>query len=149
MPVLNFVDPTNKIVVTTCCGHVTRGDLATGLENLAKHPDFRPDFRQLIDFSQAERLDLGYKDLFGICRAYDPFSKEGKRAIVAPGTGIAYGLGRMYQSITDSEHLEVFHSLVEAISWLGVEGTVLEASIRQTDSQTFRPHRRRGKGNSA
>jgi hypothetical protein len=51
----------------------------------------------------------------------------------------------MYQSITDSEHLEVFHSLVEALSWLGVEVTVLEA-IHRTDPQTFRPLRRRGKG---
>jgi hypothetical protein len=52
-------------------------------------------------------------------------------AVLAAQGEAGFDLARMYQSIVDSEHFEVFSSLLEAISWLGLEATVLEAAIQR------------------
>lgn len=98
---------------------------------LREHPDFRADFSQLVDLSEVSRLDLFFADMNTIHRVHDPFSKEAKRAVVAPGGGATFGLARMYQSIVDSEQFEVFRSLLDAISWLGLEVTNLRAASKK------------------
>ena len=127
----NFVDREHGVVITLCSGCVTRNDVVNSIATLRKDPGFRPNFRQLINLMGAVKLDLDFKDLYGIRQIYDPFSNESRRAIVAPQGGAGYGLARMYQAIVDSEHMEVFVSLLDAISWLGLEVTVLEAAIQR------------------
>lgn len=127
----NFVDAEHGVVITRCSGHVTRNDVMNSIASLRKNPGFRPNFRQLINLMDALKFDLDFKDLYGIRQIYDPFSSESRRAIVAPQGGAGYGLARMYQAIVDSEHMEVFVSLLDAISWLGLEVTVLEAAIQR------------------
>ena len=127
----NFVDPEHGVVITRCSGHVTRNDVMHGIASLRRDPGFRPNFRQLINLMDALKFDLDFKDLCGIRQIYDPFSSQSRRAIVAPPGGAGYGLARMYQAIVDSEHMEVFVSLLDAISWLGLEVTVLEAAIQR------------------
>lgn len=127
----NFVDPEHGVVITMCFGYVTRSDVVSSLTTLRKDPDFRPNFRQLINLMQAAKFELDFKDLYGIRQIYDPFSNESQRAVVATQGEAGFDLARMYQAIVDSEHFEVFTSLLEAISWLGLEVTVLEAAIQR------------------
>ena len=127
----NFVGPRHGVVITLCSGYVTRNDVVKSIEALRKDPSFRPNFRQLINVYQESKLRLDFKDLYGIHEIYDPFSGESRRAIVAPQGGAAYKLAQMYRAIVDREHMEVFVSLLDAISWLGLEVTVLEAAIQR------------------
>lgn len=136
----NFIDAYHGVVITLCSGYVTRNDVVKSIETLRKDPSFRPNFRQLINVYQESKLQLDFKDLYGIHQIYDPFSGESRRAIVAPHGGVAYRLAQMYRAIVDTEHMEVFVSLLDAISWLGLEVTVLEAAIQRgrTSSTTTR-----------
>jgi hypothetical protein len=128
---VHFVDPASRLVVTTCTGEVSRIEVETSLTKLRRHPDFKPDFRQLADLSLVSRLDLHFVDMETIYHGYDPFSNEAKRAVVAPDNGATYGLARMYQSIVNSAQFEVFQLMLDAITWLGLEATILQAACKR------------------
>jgi len=124
----NFVDSVNGVVITTCLGSVTRGDVVTSCTALRSDPHFKPRFRQLVNLMQPCRLELDFKDLYGIHSVYDPFSNEGRRAVAAPSGGMTFELAHKYQAIVDNPHFEAFSSLIEANSWLGLQVTVLNAA---------------------
>lgn len=130
MPVLHFVDASNRLVITTCAGEVSREEVVESLKELRAHPDFRPDFGQLADLSEVSRLNLSFNDMEAIARLYNPFSNEGKRAMVVPVKGATFGLTRMYQLLVDHEHFEIFQSAHDAIVWLGLGTTILEAASK-------------------
>ena len=140
MPVLRFVDPSNRVVITMCSGEVSRTEVETTLTELSQHPDFRPDFSHLVDLSEVSRLNLYFADLDTIHRAHDPFSNKSRRAVVAPGSGATFGLARMYQSLVESAQFRVFESMADALAWLGLDVTIL-----QTARSVLR---KRGKGST-
>lgn len=133
MPVQHFVDAGNRLVITKCSGEVSREEVVTSMEELASRPEFRPDFRQLADLSGVSKLNLGFNDMEAIHRLCDPFSNEGKRAVIAPGHGAIFGLARMYQSLIDNENFQVFQTIHEAIVWLGLEVATVNVAIRKAD----------------
>ncbi|PYX20915.1 MAG: hypothetical protein DMG82_20525 [Acidobacteria bacterium] len=149
MPVQHFVDAGNRLVITKCSGAVSRAEVVTSMEELSSQPDFRCDFRQLVDLSRVSKLNVGFNDIEAIHRLCDPFSNEGKRAVIAPGHGAIFGLARMYQLLVDHENFQVFQTIHEAIVWLGLEFAIVNVSIRKAD---FTPNqqlpRKRARGAS-
>jgi len=134
MPVSHIVDPVHHLVITSCSGVVSRDEMVTSLTELRENKDFQPNFFQLADLSQVSSLKLGFSDLEAIHRLYDPFSNQGKRAMVAPGTGATFGLARMYQSLVEHTRFEVFQSLQEAVAWLGVDVATIDSSCHNKAS---------------
>jgi hypothetical protein len=145
VPISHFVDKSARVVVTTCSGRVSRDEVIESLIELRKHPDFHPDFSQLSDLSQVLKLDLAFADMEAIHHLYDPFSTQGRRAVVAYD-GAPYGLARMYQALVDHEHFQVFRSMLEAIAWLGLEATILRAV--QERNRADEKAKGRGKGST-
>ena len=135
MSVLHFVDRSHRLVVTTFSGEVTRDQIAAACTKLRHDRDFRPDYRQLADLSQVSHLNLYLEDLNSIRSTYDPFSSKSRRAFFAPDS-TTFGTVRTYQSVVKSEQFEVFPSLLDAISWLDLEVTVLQAASMRS---SFRP----------
>jgi hypothetical protein len=130
MPVSSFVDPHNRLVISLCVGEVTLGEAEATFAEIRNHPDFHPDFRQLIDLSVATTIPLHFPDLYHLQQVCDPFSNLGRRAVVAPAA-VGFGLGRMYQMIVNSPNFEVFRSLSNALTWLEWDGTLLESVTRE------------------
>jgi hypothetical protein len=128
MPAASFVDASHRVVITVCSGELTLDEVKTTFADIRGHPEFRPDFHQLIDLSEVSKCDLYFKDLYQLTEhGHDPFSRKGKRAVVAPNA-VLFGIGRMYQQVLDSQKFEVFHSLLEATSWLGLNAVILQAA---------------------
>ena len=134
MPISHFVDPVHHLVLTRCTGEVSRDEMVASLAKLREHPDFRPGFSQLADLSLVSVLNLGLNDLEAIHRLHDPFSNQGKRAVVALGSSATFGLARMYQSLVDHVRFEVFQSLLEAVGWLGLDMAIVEAASNKNAS---------------
>jgi hypothetical protein len=130
MPVSSFVDPHSRFVITLCVGEVTLAEGVSSCSVIRNHPGFHPDFRQLVDLSMATNISLRFPDLYHLHQECDPFSNQARRAIVAIDA-VPFGLGRMYQLITNSPNLEVFRTLQEALDWLDCKGSVLESVIRE------------------
>ena len=133
MAVEHFVDPAKRLVITKCSGEVSRDEVVKSMKKLKDRLDFQPSFCQLVDLSQVSKLNLGFSDMEIIHRLHDPFSTEGKRAVVAPGSGAIYGLARMYQLLVDHENFEVFQSELDAVLWLGCDLSVISA-LRELES---------------
>lgn len=131
MPAVTFVDSSHRMVVTICSGVLTLADLKATFAEIRGNPEFRPNFEQLIDLSKVSKCPLYSKDLYQLKQAYDPFSNKGKRAVVAPH-GVLFGIGRMYQQILSSPQFEVFHSLVEAATWLELNPAILRVVEKQS-----------------
>jgi hypothetical protein len=129
MPVSSFVDSPARLVITLCIGEVTLKEISATFSEIRNHSGFHPDFRQLSDLSLASRIPLRFPDLYHLQQSCDPFSNQGKRAMVAPDP-VPFGLSRMYQLIVNSPNFEVFHSLPDALNFLGWSGTLLEGVIR-------------------
>jgi hypothetical protein len=130
MPVSSFVDPHSRLVITLCVGEVMLAEGISSCSHIRNHPGFHPDFRQLVDLSMATNISLRFPDLYHLHQECDPFSKQARRAIVAIDA-VPFGLGRMYQLITNSPNLEVFRTLQEALEWLDCKGDLLESVIRE------------------
>ncbi len=130
MPVSSFVDAPNRLVITLCVGEVSLAELTATFSEIRNHSGFHPDFRQLIDLSRVTNLPLHFPDLYHLQQACDPFSKQGRRAMVAPDA-VTFGLSRMYQLIVDCPNFEVFRSLPEALRWLEWYGNLQEGLIRE------------------
>lgn len=130
MPVSSFVDVPNRLVITLCVGEVTLADLSATATEIRNHSGFHPDFRHLIDLSRVTYLHLHFPDLYHLRQACDPFSNQGRGAVVAPDA-VSFGLSRMYQLIVDSPNFEVFRSLPEALGWLEWYGTLQEELVRE------------------
>jgi hypothetical protein len=135
MPILHVVDSSNRLVITTYTGDVSREEVVARLKELRDRHDFQPDFSQLTDLTQVSKLNLDFHDMEAIYHSYDPFSHEAKRAVVAPANSATFGLARVYQSLVEPAQFEVFHSLLEAISWLGLEATTVTDAIRRTHAK--------------
>jgi hypothetical protein len=129
MPATSFVDASHRVVITLCSGVLTLADLKATFAEIRRNPEFRANFQQLINLSEVCQCDLYSKDLYQLKQTYDPFSNKGKRAMVAP-RGVLFGIGRMYQQILNSQQFEVFHSLAEARTWLGLNAVIPEAAQR-------------------
>jgi len=129
MPTTSLVSTRYRLVITTCFGELTLDELKVGAAHVRNHPEFHPDFRQFIDLSHVVKLHLHFRDLYQLKHANDPFSNEGKRAVVAP-SDLTFGMSRMYQLILNSAHFEVFHSLAEALAWLELDPATLEDALQ-------------------
>lgn len=129
MPVSSFVDAPARLVITLCVGEVTLKEITATFAEIRRHPGFHPDFRQLSDLSLATSIPLRFPDLYHLQQACDPFSNQGKRAVVA-SVPVPFGLSRMYQLIVNSPNFEVFRSMPEALNFLEWDGTLLEGVIR-------------------
>ena len=129
MPVSSFVDSPARLVITLCIGRVTLKEITATFSEIRNHPGFHPDFRQLSDVSLASSIPLRFPDLYHLQQACDPFSNQGKRAVVAPDA-VPFGLSRMYQLIVNSPNFEVFRALPDALNFLEWNGTLLEGVIR-------------------
>jgi hypothetical protein len=140
MSVLHFVDRPHRLVVSTFSGEVTRDDLVAACTRLRNDRDFRPDYRQLADLSQVSHINLYLEDLSSIRSNYDPFAQDSRRAFFAPDNETR-GTVKSYESVVQSEQFGVFPTLLDAISWLGLEVTVLQAASMRG---SFRPDPSRG-----
>jgi hypothetical protein len=131
MSVLHVVDRPHDLVLTSFFERVTLDEIATACTKLRHDHDFRPHYSQLADLSTVSNLDLRLEDLSTIRMTYDPFSNQSRRAFVVPDPDTLEKV-KTYQSLLESEHFGVFPSLLDAISWLDLEVTVLQAAYMRS-----------------
>jgi len=126
MSVESFVDGFHGVVITTCSGEVTLGEVVSGAEALRKEPEFKPDFAHLLELSRVSGVRVDNAGLYEIWSVHDPFSNRHRRALVSPSAGAAHHAARIYRTLSASSNCEVFESLPDAIHWLGLHSSFLK-----------------------
>ena len=122
MPITYRIDSKAKLVHTQIEGRMSLEDALAHSYNLKTDPLFRPEYSEVIDLSRFTGTDLHLEAMKAFARGLqgEVFSHHARRAVVAPADS-AFDLSSQYRAMrTDSENFQIFHSMDEAMHWLGV-----------------------------
>jgi hypothetical protein len=122
MPAYFKIDKERRLVMSTAAGVFTLEDGLAHQEKLLTHPDFDPNFSQLLDFTHVTKIELTSEDVRRLAQR-SIFSPDSRRSILV-GSDLAFGLARMFLIFRETQGekgVRVFHNLAEALHWLFVE----------------------------
>ena len=120
MPAKFEIDKPGRLVRSSAWGKLTLADLRDHREALLGHPDFNPDYDQLIDFSEVTFVELTGAQIHS-ATLDTVFSSKSRRALIAPAPTV-FGLARMYETyysmLDNPANLRVFRDKSSALKWL-------------------------------
>lgn len=118
LPASYRIDTDRKLVVTRIWGAATEDEIFDHGQRLRNDPEFRPDFRQLVDMSELTEIRVG-SGLIRDASRNQFFSPGARRAIVA-NSDAAFGMARMYAIASEDvgQTIEVFRDMDAAEAWL-------------------------------
>ena len=122
MPISYRIDPKAKLVRTQIEGRMSLEDALAHSYTLKTDPGFKPEFSEVIDLSRFTGTDMNLDAMKAFARGLqgEVFSHHARRAVVAPADP-AFDLSNQYRGFRqESENFQVFHSMDEAMHWLGV-----------------------------
>jgi len=122
MTVTHRIDPHLRLVRTQVEGRLTLEDALAHAYTLKTDPLFQPDYSELVDLTGFTGSDLPPEAMQAFANDLpgEIFSPHARRAIVAPAES-AFDLSRQYRNMRrNAESFQVFHSMDEAMHWLGV-----------------------------
>lgn len=124
MPASFTVDLPRRIVFSRGWGILVDDDLRETQKGVREAAGFTSDFSQLYDFFEVTDVQVTPDTLWGLA-AGSPFELGARRAVVV-GSDVAFGMARMYQSISgrQSDTFRIFRDRESAVRWL--EGATAE-----------------------
>ena len=119
MPATYRIDSSRRLVEQFMSGKVEFAEALTMLARMRQDPLFDPKFDVIVDASGMTATDISFQAISQAASsgALNPFSKESRCAVVAPGE-LAYGMARMYEAVRRGGEYEIFRSISEAQAWL-------------------------------
>ena len=114
------ISPTTRVVYTFFSGRLTKKDIIQHGAALKADPKFKSSFAEIVDLRGVTKMDLGFAELNDLnARDIDPFSRDSKRAVIAPRGGVAFGITRMWQMVAQKEEtVRIFGNRKEAEDWV-------------------------------
>ena len=109
------------MVFSKATGEFCHADVVEHMARIARHPDFRPEFHQLMDGRDIARVDLSGDEVQDLA-SRTIFSAHSKRAIVVANDH-DFGIARMfgtYREIRGKEDIRSFKNMPDALAWLGL-----------------------------
>lgn len=115
------IDEARRLVSSKASGTLTAAEIFDHQARLRADKAFKPDFRQIIDFTEVTEVNLQPDDMYRIADG-SPFRAGARRAFIIRRP-LLYGLARMFQILTEAHEAEIkiFCSVEEANEWLGLE----------------------------
>lgn len=119
MAVSYRIDAARRLVITTLSDTLSLSECFQHHEKLAADPDFRPDYRELMDGSAVTRVAFDSAAVISLSKSC-PFGANSRRAIYCGDSLMNYGMARMFQTLAQGRHGEigVFRTAVESAKWL-------------------------------
>jgi hypothetical protein len=118
MPASYAIDTDRRLVVTRIWGAATEDEIFDHGQRLRNDPQFRPDFRQLVDISELTEVLVGSGMIREASR--NQFFSPGVRRAIVANSEAAFGMARMYAIASEEagQTIEVFRDRNEAEAWL-------------------------------
>lgn len=123
MAITYHIDPAAKLVNTRIQGRLNLEDILSHLYLLKSDPKFDAAFSNLVDLSGFAGSDLNTEAMKALAQGLqgEVFSRDARRAVVAPA-GPAFDLASRFQALRpDSENFRLFHTMQEARHWLNAD----------------------------
>jgi len=121
MPADFYIDVSRRMVFSCGNGVLRLADFRDHMERLLAHPDFRPEFNQLLDFRHAEDVVSATEEII-LLAARNVFSPKSKRAFVVT-SDLHFGLVRMFGSYRENageQGIKLFREMKPALTWLSL-----------------------------
>jgi hypothetical protein len=120
LPASYSIDTDQKLVVTRIWGAATEDEIVDHGQRLRNDPQFRPDFRQLVDMSELTEIRVGSELIRNASR--NQFFAPGVRRALVANSDAAFGMARMYAIASENEGqtIEVFRDMNAAEAWLNI-----------------------------
>jgi hypothetical protein len=121
MAVQLTIEVEQRAVICTFTGEVTDADLLSVHSLIHSHPDFDPDFSEILDFSCVTSANLSTPVIQQASQRPSNFKLSSKHVVIAP-QDFMFGLARMAQVFAESTHPNavVVRSVAEARKFLGL-----------------------------
>lgn len=87
-----------------------------GMQNIADHPEFKPDFRVLVDYRGVEKYFVPEQALAEMGQRFK--HKKGTRKAFVVSSGYVGAVARLYGALHATEEVEVFGDRKPALAWL-------------------------------
>jgi len=104
--------------MTRIWGAATEDEIRDHGQRLRNDPEFRPDFRQLVDMSDLTEIKVGSGLIMNASR--NQFFSPGVRRALVATSDAAFGMARMYAIASENagQTIEVFRDINAAEAWL-------------------------------
>ena len=122
MPAHVKVDVKNGIVYSSFEGALNDNDILAHRDVLKSHPDFNPQFSEIVDFTGVTQLRVTVGLINSMARSDSLYSHKSRHAVVAPHD-LTYGVARMYQMLAQDKrpNVAVVRNMAEARRFVGIE----------------------------
>jgi len=113
------IDVANRFVSVRFAETLTFHNIEVYVSELRADPQFDPDFSEIVDLREVERVEMSAKQAMNLADQIDPFSDSSKRAFVArsKAQSNAAHVHRILRH--EQDNIRVFFSMEEAQHWVG------------------------------
>jgi len=116
------VDVKNGIVYSSFEGALNDNDILAHRDVLKTHPDFNPQFSEIVDFTEVKQLRVTVGLINSMAKSDSLYNPESRHAVIAPHD-VTYGVARLYQMLAQDTrpNVAVVRSMAEARRFVGIE----------------------------
>lgn len=122
MPTTLTIDREARMVYSNYYGDIVTEELVRHIAAIRAHPEFNPEFRELIDATQVTSFSVSTEEVRDLAIGPSPFAPSSNRVFVA-SDDLIFGLARMFQTFGGEirPHFAVVRTLQEAYRRLGLD----------------------------
>ena len=115
------IDPDRNLIAVEVSGTLAADEVLALRDRICADPRYRNGMNQVWDFSQVDEVAVAPADLRTMIerQSRGAFEQRVRCALVAPQDS-AFGIGRMYEALSDEPDLEigVFRDRPSALEWV-------------------------------
>jgi|SRR6185437_9427890 len=119
MPVILKINPQKRVVHSTFFGLVTDEELLAHGATIRSHPEFKPDYSEIVDLTMVTDLQVSRESLQKLARQKSIFHDSVKHAVIAP-KDLTFQQAQEFQSMASPKrpNLKVVRTAAEAYEFV-------------------------------
>lgn len=121
MPVILKINPQRRVVHSTFFGVVTDEEVLGHSQTIASHPEFRPDYDDIVDLTMVEEARVSIAAMQQLAGKRSVFLPSVKHVIIAP-KDFSFTQASEYKRISEKSrpNLRVVRTAAEAYELIGL-----------------------------
>lgn len=122
MPVILKINPQKRVVHSTFFGTVTDAELLGHTETISWHPDFQPEYDEIVDLTMVTDMQVTPNGLQQLASKKSLFLSSSKHAVVAP-KDLSFQKAEEFRRMAEASrpNLKVVRTAAEAYEFVGLK----------------------------
>ena len=122
MPVILKINPQKRVVHSTFFGLVTDAELLGHTDTISGHPDFRPEYDDIVDLTMVTEMQVSAKGLQQLAAKKSLFLPSSRHAVVAP-KDLPFQKAEEFRKMAEASrpNFKVVRTALEAYEFVGLK----------------------------